>query len=43
MDDDSHDLERARQDRLGGGGLVSVAYWIVRGMQLLFGKITRRR
>jgi hypothetical protein len=35
------DLERAQQDRLGGGALVSVAYWIVRGVQLLFGTIAR--
>jgi hypothetical protein len=28
------DFERAQQDRTGGGGLVSVAYWIARGMPL---------
>jgi hypothetical protein len=35
------DFERAQQDRLGRGGLVSVAYWIVRGVQLLFGAVVR--
>jgi hypothetical protein len=35
------DFERAQQDRLGGGALVSVAYWIVRGVQLLFGAVVR--
>jgi hypothetical protein len=37
----SQDFQRAQQDRLGGGGLVSIAYWIVRGVQLLFGLILR--
>jgi len=37
----SQDFQRAQQDRLGGGGLVSVVYWIVRGVQLLFGLILR--
>jgi hypothetical protein len=41
--DDNQDFERAKQDRLGGGGLVSVAYWILRGVQLLFGLVMRRR
>lgn len=35
------DFERAQQDRPGGGALVSFAYWIVRGVQLLFGSIAR--
>jgi hypothetical protein len=35
------DFERAQQDRLGGGALVSIAYWLVRGVQLLFGAIAR--
>jgi hypothetical protein len=38
----NEDFERAQQDRLGGGGgLVSIAYWIVRGVQLLFGALAR--
>jgi hypothetical protein len=36
------DFERAQQDRAGGNGLVSLAYWIVRGVQALFGLIRRR-
>jgi hypothetical protein len=36
------DFERAQQDRAGGGGLVSAAYWIVRGVQALFGLIRKR-
>jgi hypothetical protein len=36
------DLDRARQDRLStGGGLVSIAYWIVRGVSALFGLVAR--
>jgi hypothetical protein len=35
------DFERAQQDRAGGNGLVSIAYWIVRGVQLLFGVVAR--
>ncbi|MEA2469072.1 MAG: hypothetical protein QOE38_70 [Thermoleophilaceae bacterium] len=39
----NRDFERAQQDRAGGGnGLVSIAYWIVRGVQALFGLIRRR-
>jgi hypothetical protein len=36
------DFERAQQDRVGGSGLVSIAYWLVRGVQALFGLIKRR-
>jgi hypothetical protein len=36
------DFERAQQDRTGGNALVSIAYWIVRGVQLLFRAIARR-
>jgi hypothetical protein len=32
------DFERAQQDRAG----VSAAYWIVRGVQALFGLIRKR-
>jgi hypothetical protein len=40
---DGPDFERAQQDRAGGGNaLVSIAYWIVRGVQALFGLIRRR-
>jgi hypothetical protein len=43
MADYDQDPERARQDRLSGGaGLVSLAYWIVRGVQLLAGLVRRR-
>jgi hypothetical protein len=43
MADYDPDFERAQQDRLSGGGgtLVSVAYWIVRGVSGLFGLILR--
>jgi hypothetical protein len=42
MADYDRDFERAQQDRLsGGGGLVSVAYWIVRGVSGLFGLVLR--
>jgi hypothetical protein len=38
------DFERAEQDRLEGtgGGLVSIAYWIVRAVQSLYGLVRRR-
>ena len=37
------DLDRARQDRLSQtGGLVSIAYWIARGVSLLMGFVTRK-
>jgi len=42
MDGYDRDLDRAKQDRLSGGGLVSIAYWIVRGVSALFGLVTRR-
>lgn len=36
------DLDRARTDRLSStGSLVSVAYWIVRGLTLAFAFIAR--
>ena len=40
------DFDRAKQDRLSGGspgGLVSIAYWIVRGVSALIGLVFRRR
>jgi hypothetical protein len=44
MGDYNEDFERAEQDRGGGGGgLVSLAYWIVRGVQGLFGLLARWR
>ena len=39
--DYDRDFARAEQDR-GSGGLVSVAYWVVRGAQELFRMIRRR-
>ena len=35
------DLARAMQDRSGGNALVSLAYWLVRGVQGLF-RLARR-
>ncbi len=44
MPDYDPDFERAEQDRLaGGGGLVSIAYWIVRAVQGLYGLVRRRK
>ena len=40
MPDYDPDYERAQQDR-GSGGLVSIAYWIARGVAGLFGLIVR--
>jgi hypothetical protein len=37
------DFARAQADRAGTNGLVSIAYWITRGVQALFGLVTRRR
>jgi hypothetical protein len=39
------DLDRAKQDRLSGGsgGLVSLAYWIVRAVQGLYRLLRRRK
>jgi hypothetical protein len=43
MADYDPDFERAQQDRLStGGGLVSIAYWIVRAVSGLFGFVFRR-
>jgi hypothetical protein len=37
------DVARARQDRLSStGGLVSIAYWIVRGIAQAFGFVVRK-
>jgi hypothetical protein len=43
VDGYDRDLDRAKQDRLSGGGLVSIAYWIVRGISGLIGLMFRRR
>jgi hypothetical protein len=37
------DFARAQADRASTNGLVSIAYWIVRAVQGLFGLISRRR
>jgi len=40
------DFDRAKQDRLAAGsrgGLVSLAYWIARGVSALVGLVLRRR
>jgi hypothetical protein len=37
------DFARAQADRAGANGLVSIAYWIARGVQGLFGLVSRRR
>lgn len=37
------DFERAEADRASANGLVSLAYWIVRGVRALFGLVSRRR
>jgi hypothetical protein len=36
VDGYDRDFDRAKQDRVSGGGLVSIAYWIVRGVSGLF-------
>jgi hypothetical protein len=43
VDGYDRDFDRAKQDRVSGGGLVSIAYWIVRGVSGLIGLIVRRR
>jgi hypothetical protein len=38
------DLDRAKQDRMSStGGLVSLAYWMVRGVSLAFGAVRMLR
>jgi len=37
------DFARAQADRTAPNGLASIAYWIARGVQALFGQVTRRR
>jgi hypothetical protein len=36
------DLARAEADRGAPNALVSIAYWLVRGVQAMFGLVTRR-
>jgi hypothetical protein len=42
VDSYDRDLDRAKQDRLSSGGLVSIAYWIVRGVSAFIGLLARR-
>jgi hypothetical protein len=37
------DFARAEADRAAPDVPVSIAYWIARGVQALFGRLTRRR
>jgi hypothetical protein len=43
LSDYDRDLDRAKQDRLSStGGLVSIAYWIARGVSLVIGFVARK-
>ena len=41
--DYDRDFARAQADRASTNGVVSIAYWITRGVQALFGLVRRRR